>query len=305
MVWSAKRTANRLIDTEPFEIHDADYTLLIKDSWDPTPTLSQISNTLTHYLKLYTMGLTRDVLKLGIIIDRNAMNKFKPSDPETTLDRLKIIISQFKWLKFDVHYTIFSAPSIPYVDHEICNSLWPLNTEWNGRGNFVCIKNTDLPADTPEMFDNIMGGAEFVKTKGTSMKRAIQFANENNYEIKYFGYETPYRELLMMFSEAKFIFSDRTTLLLFAIFMNAPTFMITSHKTEFYLDGKMRPVLFGSGNIGLSDCIDHVTEHTLSQEHLKSPIYNIIENTHIKNYVESLNDAERHSGIRSVLSRSI
>lgn len=234
-------------------------TIIIKDMWDLGVSASQIAMSLSKAQKLYEIDqcLGWNIL---LLVDEKSVGKFKEADEETNLDRLKFIVNSFKNPDFEVSYTIATVPNIPYKDTEIFTSLWPFEKRWIGDGDYVLVYRAGEFG-----FDSYT-----VKTRGIPLPGSLY----RDYNVKEFSYTTKWETLVDLMIHSKMVVAERTTLLALALFTNTPTLLVTQPKLEMFLDGKMRPLLYGNGNLGMAWNVDHY-DGQINQSYFKAPLYNV------------------------------
>jgi len=249
---------NIIYSTKTLGYHYDD-TLIIKDMWDLGVSGSQIAMSIARAQKIHEVkGLMK--WSILILVDEKKVGKFKESDKETNLDRLKFICNSFLQPEFEVIYTIATVPNIPYKDTEVFTSLWPFKKQWIGDGDYIMIYRASEFG-----FDSYT-----VKTRGIHLPGNIY----KDYNIREFDYTDKWEDLVEAMVHAKMIVSERTTLLALALFTQTPTLLVSQPKLEMFLDGKMRPVLYGNGNLGMSWNVDHYNEK-IEQDYMNAPFYNV------------------------------
>jgi len=201
------------------------------------------------------------VWSILLVVDENKLDKFKESDKETNLDRLKFLTRNFKQPdNFEVAYTIATVKDIPYKDTEVFTSLWPFTKQWKGGGGYV------LTYRASEFGFNSYS----VKTRGIHLPGNIY----KDYRIEEFSYRDKWDDVLDWMIYADLVVAERTTLLAMALWTNTPTLLVSQPKLEMYLDGKVRPILYGNGNLGMSWNVDHY-DGTIKQDYFDAPLKNV------------------------------
>lgn len=235
-----------------------DDTLLIKDMWDLGVSGSQIAMSIAKAQKIHQLSPLMG-WSIRIVVSEAHLGKFKETDRETNLDRLKFLTRNFKQPEFPVTYTIATVEDIPYKDTEIFTSLWPFEKQWIGDGDYIMVYRSHSFG-----FDSYT-----VKTRGIPVPAAYK------YNIVEFDYSDPWDKLTEKLIHCKCVVSERTTLAALCLFTNTPTFMVSQPKLEMYLDGEMRPLLYGNGNLGMSWNIDHYINNRVEQKYFDAPFKNI------------------------------
>ena len=252
---------NIIYSTKTLGYHYDD-RLIIKDMWDLGVSGSQIAMSIAKAQKFYEvakpLAFTWSIL---LVVDEKKLGKFKDSDKETNLDRLKFLTRNFKKpAEFEVAFTIATVEDIPYKDTEIFTSLWPFEKQWKGGGGYVLTYRA-----TEFGFDDYTA-----KTRGIHLPGQIY----KDYRIEEFNYTDKWDKVLDAMIHADLVVSERTTLLAMALWTNTPTLLVSQPKLEMYLDGKMRPVLYGNGNLGMSWNIDHY-DGNIKQDYFDAPFKNV------------------------------
>lgn len=250
---------NVIYSTKTIGYHYND-KLIIKDMWDLGVSGSQIAMSIAKAQKLYEIDqcLGWSIL---ILVDEKRLGRFKESDKETNLERLKFLINNFKQpTGFEVVYTIATVKDIPYKDTEIFTSLWPFEKQWKGGGGYVLnYKATEFG------FDSYVG-----KTRGIHLPGQIY----KDYRIEQFSYRDKWEDVLEWMIHADLVVSERTTMLAMAMWTNTPTLLVSQPKVEMFLDGEMRPILYGNGNLGMTWNVDHFTDK-IEQDYFRAPLKNV------------------------------
>jgi hypothetical protein len=259
---------------EQFDIELADDYIIVSESWDASFILTTVSNSLCNYFKLYQLGVVDNNFKLAIITNSDVENKFKEEDPETNLQRMKIIINQFDISDLNFSCTIFTDENdLPFRSAEVSTGVWPFKNKWIGDKKQIMIRtysSTDNVESTTRRFGH--------RIRNTDMSFYRTYAENHGLTVIEYGYETPFETMIENMIHSKFVVSDFSGLSIFSMFMDAPTLIVTEKKTEMYFCGQYKPVTFGIGNLTLHEGLDYIIDGKIVQIPFQGKVYSIAEN---------------------------
>ena len=229
------------------QYHD---TLIMRELWDLNVTAGQISASLAKAQKINEISDIH-VWSIRIIVDAKKLGKFKDKDKETNLERLVYLINSFTKTDFVVDYTIFEVDNIPFSDIETWTSIWPFKKQWIGDKDYIAVYKAESTG-----FDQY-----------TAQVRGIKLDGINEYNIREFGYSDKWEDIVNCMIHAKFVVTERTTLMCLAILTSTPILLVSKPKLEMFLGNEMRPVLLGNGNLGLTYNVSHFEENKIVQKY--------------------------------------
>lgn len=255
-----------LVHGKSDSLDKSDYFLMFPVSSDVSLILFQISNTITDHYKLLQLGLKTKDLSIAIICNPEALEKYKPEDPESNIQRLIYMCSLFHNSLINIEFSIWVTNDSLYQPHEISNSVWYFNKEWIGDGNYILIKRPNTSVRHEHLFDNTIRGVDY--------KPVEEFANENNLDVISYDYDDEMEKIVDLMIHAKFVVSEFSGLSSLAIFIKCPLIIYTSQPFTMFLGGKERVISYGSSNLTLSPTTDAVSMGLLTQGPFEEGIYN-------------------------------
>lgn len=246
-----------------FSISDSDEILLVPNAWDVSYIVCLISNTLCNLYKLHKLGLKDKHVKICIVTGPDVLERFKETDPETNINRLKFIINQFKEKdEFDVSYSIYvSRESLPYQSPEVSTGYWPFKRKWIGNKNQIAVRT--YPFNNYDSSTTTFG----FRHRGTDLSFYMDYAKTKGYDIVEYNYETSFDRMVDNFIASKFVVSDYSGLTCLANFIKAPTVIVTEEPLKLF--GK--PITWGIGNLTSTSDLDLI-EEDIKQGFFDGPI---------------------------------
>lgn len=225
-------------------------TLIMRELWDLNVTAGQISASLAKAQKINEISDIH-VWSIRIIVDAKKLGKFKERDKETNLQRLIFLIDSFAKPEFMVTYTIFEADDIPFTDVETWTAIWPFQKQWVGDKDYIVVYKAESTG-----FDQY-----------TAQVRGIKLDGINEHNIREFSYSDKWEDIVNCMIHAKFVVTERTTLMCLAILTGTPILLVSKPKLEMFLGNEMRPVLLGNGNLGLTYNVSHYEDNKIVQKY--------------------------------------
>jgi len=208
------------------------------------------------YMKAHASSVFRTQPYVAALVINSQMLEPYKNQPESSLVRLKAIVSRMKKIDDGIKLGIFLNDEGMFSDNakiglkHVVSQCWPINNTFNTK-DFITI---NLPPSQLRNNENVVRYFEY-----SDIQKSIE-----DYEIQLVNYNTPISQIFDYFEKSKIHICYQGGTAWLSVAMNIPTIIVHPIRTasEFHLKFK----LFGQdlGNINILndyDQIDHVRIH--------------------------------------------